>query len=153
MGFSKMMELLQTKNKGKIVLCNNGNFYIAVGKDAVLLSNLIDLKVTCFKPEICKVGFPIIALEKYTDLIKQKGYSYIVYYFDKEKVELEVLLEYTGKQQNLLKETNINCYTCKHSTKYYKKTDIYIQAVAKLYESEEKKDKKIWFKKKKEKIN
>ena len=37
MGFSKMMELLQEKNKGKIVLCNCGNFYIATGKDAIVL--------------------------------------------------------------------------------------------------------------------
>ena len=34
MGFSKMMELLQTKEKGKIVFCNMGNFYVAIGKDA-----------------------------------------------------------------------------------------------------------------------
>lgn len=63
MGFSKMMELLQQKNKGKIVFCNTGNFYIAIGKDAVLLNNLIDLKLSCLKQEICKVGFPINALE------------------------------------------------------------------------------------------
>ena len=35
-----MMELLQVKNKEKIVLCNAGNFYIAIGKDAVLLNEL-----------------------------------------------------------------------------------------------------------------
>ena len=40
MGFSKMMELLQVKNKVEIVLCNAGNFYIAIGKDAVLLNEL-----------------------------------------------------------------------------------------------------------------
>ena len=51
MGFSKMMELLQQKNKGKIVFCNTGNFYIAIGKDAVLLNNLIDLKLSCLKQE------------------------------------------------------------------------------------------------------
>ena len=38
--FSKMMELLQVKNKEKIVLCNAGNFYIAIGKDTVLLNEL-----------------------------------------------------------------------------------------------------------------
>lgn len=64
MGFSKMMELLQQKNKGKIVFCNTGNFYIAIGKDAVLLNNLIDLKLSCLKQEICKVGFPINAFRK-----------------------------------------------------------------------------------------
>ena len=61
MGFSLMMELLQKKNKNKIVICNLGNFYISVGKDAVLLNKLLNLKVSCFKPEICKVGFPIVS--------------------------------------------------------------------------------------------
>ena len=156
-----MMELLQIKNKGKIVLCNSGNFYIAIGKDAVFLNRLINLKVSCFKSEVCRVGFPIKSLEKYTDLIEQKGYSYIVYYFDKEKAKLEVLLEYEGKQQEGIIGSNINCYTCKHSTKYYKKHDIYIGAVAKLYESEieqnkeiKKEEKNKWFTiKKKKKTN
>ena len=137
MGFSRMIELLQLKNKGKIVICNAGNFYIAVGKDAVLLNNLLNLKVTCFRTEICKVGFPINSLEKYTDLIQQKEYSYIVYYFDKEKSNLEILEQYVGKNKNKIKEENINCYMCKKSTKYYKKEDKYILAVAKLYEKEE----------------
>ena len=67
MSFSKMMELLQIKHKNKIVLCNAGEFYIAIGKDAILLSNILNLKLTCLKPEVCKVGFPITALEKYTE--------------------------------------------------------------------------------------
>ena len=49
MGFSKMMELLQEKNRGKIVLCNAGNFYIAIGKDALALHEIIGLKLSCFK--------------------------------------------------------------------------------------------------------
>ena len=69
MGFSQMMELLQVKNKGEIVLCNAGNFYIAIGKDAVLLNELLGLKLGCLKPEMCKVGFPIAFLEKYTNMI------------------------------------------------------------------------------------
>ena len=85
MGFSKMMELLQIKNKGKIVFCNAGNFYIAIGKDAVLLKELLGLQLSCFKTEVCKVGFPIASLEKYMSLIEEKEYGYIVYYLDKEK--------------------------------------------------------------------
>jgi len=104
MGFSKMMELLQQKNKGKIVFCNTGNFYIAIGKDAVLLNNLIDLKLSCLKQEICKVGFPINALEKYTELIAEKEYSYIVYFFNQEKEELEIIMQYEGKNNNEIKE-------------------------------------------------
>ena len=138
MGFSKMMELLQQKNKGKIVFCNTGNFYIAIGKDAVLLNNLIDLKLSCLKQEICKVGFPINALEKYTELIDEKEYSYIVYFFNQEKEEMEIIMQYEGKNNNEIKENRINCYTCAHCTNAYKKIDKYISAVAKLYEKENK---------------
>ena len=98
------MELLQQKNKGKIVFCNTGNFYIAIGKDAVLLNNLIDLKLSCLNQEICKVGFPINALEKYTELIAEKEYSYIVYFFNQEKEELEIIMQYEGKNNNEIKE-------------------------------------------------
>ena len=98
------MELLQQKNKGKIVFCNTGNFYIAIGKDAVLLNNLIDLKLSCLKQEICKVGFPINALEKYTELIAEKEYSYIVYFFNQEKEEMEIIMQYEGKNNNEIKE-------------------------------------------------
>ncbi len=83
-----MMELLQKKENGKIVMCNLGNFYVAIGKDATLLNNLLGLKVSCVKPEVCKVGFPVCALEKYTELLVQKRYSFIVYDFDQKKEEL-----------------------------------------------------------------
>lgn len=75
MGFSKMIELLQAKERGNIILVNAGNFYIARGKDAVLLHNLLDLKVSCLETEICKVGFPLNSLEKYTKLIEEKKFS------------------------------------------------------------------------------
>ena len=164
MGFSTMLELLQEKNKGKIVLVNNGNFYIAIGKDAVALNNLLELKVTCLKPEVCKVGFPISVLEKYTEKLSQKNYSFIVYYFSQEKEELEILMDYNGKNKNKIKEKNVNCYICRHSTKYYKKEDKYVKAVAKLYTKEfenekkqenRKKEKEKWYKinQKKKKTN
>ena len=93
------MELLQIKNKGKIVFCNAGNFYIAIGKDAVLLKELLGLQLSCFKTEVCKVGFPIASLEKYMGLIEETEYGYIVYYLDKEKSKLEVVTQYNGKTQ------------------------------------------------------
>lgn len=156
MSFSKMMELLQIKNKGKIVFVNAGNFYIAVGKDAVLLHKLLELKTTCMKQEICKVGFPINSLEKYSEILCSKKYSFIVYYFNQETEELEVVIDYNGKFKNNEDRKNINCYICKHSTKYYKPNDKYIFAVAKLYDKEgkevknkeikEQEEKEKWYK-------
>lgn len=79
MSFGKMVELLQQKDNGKIILVNSGSFYIARGKDAVLLHNILNLKVNCMEAEICKIGFPLNSLNKYTQLIEQEQYSYIVY--------------------------------------------------------------------------
>lgn len=162
MSFGEMMEILQMKNKGKIVICNAGEFYLATGKDAVLLKELIGLKLTCLKPEICKVGFPIASLEKYLEKIHETQYSYIVYYFNQQKEELEILATKEGKKINRLEKNNNNCYICSKSTKKYKKPDKYMIALAKLYEKEielNKKKKKetnrreIWLKNKKKNKN
>ena len=137
MGFSKMKELLQQKEKDKIVICNMGNFYVSIGRDAVLLNQLIDIKVSCFKEEICKVGFPIMSLEKYTDKIEEKQYSYVVYYFDQKSEKLEILKRYNGKRQNNMLLENTNCYICSKNINKYKKQDKYIQALAELYNNEQ----------------
>ena len=143
MGFSKMLELLQNKNKGKIILCNAGEFYIARGKDAVLLNKEIGLKLTCLETEICKVGFPKIALDKYCKLIEEKQYGYIVYNYDNKKNELEEIKIYQGKKKNPITENRACCFICAKTTQVYKKTDKYIEAVKKLYEKEEAKKEKI----------
>ena len=161
MSFSKMIELLQNKEKGKIILVNSGNFYIARGKDAVLLHNVINLKVNCLETEVCKVGFPLNSLEKYTKLIEEKQYSYIVYNYDSKLEKLNILKYYNGKYLNEINEEKLNCYICTNTVKMYKKHDKYIKAVANLYEEEELENKKIkenkrkiiWKLKRKKKIN
>ena len=42
MSFSYMMEILKEEHKGRIVLCNNGSFYVAIGNDAILLNKILD---------------------------------------------------------------------------------------------------------------
>ena len=161
MSFSKMIELLQNKEKGKIILVNSGNFYIARGKDAVLLHNVLNLKVNCLETEVCKVGFPLNSLEKYTKLIEEKQYSYIVYNYDSKLEKLNILKYYNGKYLNEINEEKLNCYICTNTVKMYKKHDKYIKAVANLYEEEELENKKIkenkrkiiWKLKRKKKIN
>lgn len=161
MSFSKMIELLQNKEKGKIILVNSGNFYIARGKDAVLLHNVLNLKVNCLETEVCKVGFPLNSLEKYTKLIEEKQYSYIVYNYDSKLEKLNILKYYNGKYLNEINEEKLNCYICTNTVKMYKKHDKYIKAVANLYEQEELENKKIkenkrkiiWKLKRKKKIN
>ena len=78
MGFSKMLELLQEKNKGYIILANAGAFYLARGKDAVKLNEILGLKLLCMEPEVCKIGIPVnSSIETYIKKIEEKEYSYI----------------------------------------------------------------------------
>ena len=142
MSFGKMLELLQQKDNGKIILVNSGSFYIARGRDAVLLHNILNLKVNCMEAEICKIGFPLNSLEKYTQLIEQEQYSYIVYNFDNKLGKLNITKKYNGKKLNTIEEEKLNCYICKNTVKMYKKNDKYIQAVADLYEEEYQKQEK-----------
>ena len=59
-----------------------GTFYVAVGEDAVLVHKKLNLKCTCFKLNICKVGFPVIALEKYVEKLNEIKYGYVIYDYD-----------------------------------------------------------------------
>ena len=70
-----MLEILKKKEEGKIVLVKLGTFYVAVGEDAVLLHKRIDLKCTCYKMNICKVGFPVIELDKYVEKLNETKYK------------------------------------------------------------------------------
>lgn len=134
MSFSNILEILQEKNKGKIVLVKLGVFYIATGKDAVLLNNKLDLKCTCFKNNVCKIGIPINALDKYIEELNQIKYSYIIYDYNKENNELIEIESKIGKQNKLV-DNNINCLKCKGINVY--KEDEYMQAIYKLISEEQ----------------
>lgn len=136
MGFSKMLELLQQKNKGYIILANAGAFYLARGKDAVKLNEILGLKLLCIEPEVCKIGIPVNSIETYMKKIEEKEYSYIVYYFNQQTNRLEIIKKYTGKNKNTETKEKLNCYICQNTVKVYKKPDKYIEAIAKLYEEE-----------------
>lgn len=133
MSFSNMLEILQEKNKGKILLIKLGTFYIATGKDAVLLHNKLELKCTCFKNNICKIGIPVNSLEKYIEKLNKIKYSYIIYDYNKESNELIEKYSKIGKQNKII-ERNINCLKCKGIEEY--KTDEYMKAIYKLLNSE-----------------
>ena len=128
-----MMEILKEEHKGRIVLCNNGSFYIAIGNDAVLLNKVLGLKLSCMGIGICKVGFPIESLEKYTELLIKTGYSFVIY----EKEDLAIIISYAGKRLNEEIEKN-KCYCCNRNKRKNKKLDKYTRALVKMYEQEEK---------------
>ena len=127
MKFGEMIKILQDKEKGSIVLINCGGFYIARGKDAILLNKILDLKLTCIeKDKVCKVGFPIGTLEKYKKLIKRNRYSFVIYNFDKQNNNLKIIEKYEGSLKNEEKCNKRDWIMCKiGNSGYTEKRKIY----------------------------
>ena len=131
MSFSKMLEILQERNEKKIVLIRLGMFYIATGRDAVLLHDKLNLKCTCFTDNVCKVGVPIIAIDKYIEKLDKTGYGYVIYNYNKDKSELTEVLTKAGRATRVTSK-NLNCLTCKGISAY--KDDEYMLALCNYYE-------------------
>ena len=143
MSFSVMFDILKKKEKEKIVFVQCGHFYLSVGEDAVLLHEILGLKCTCFKKNMCKVGVPRDSLEKYLVKLKELKYAYIVYDYD--KVQNELIKKYFANgKYHYLEEKTINCLKCK-GISYYE-DDKYLEAVTKLLEKN-KRDVKYWWNK------
>lgn len=136
MSFSKMLEILQERNEKKIVLIRLGMFYIATGRDAVLLHDKLNLKCTCFTDNMCKVGIPVIAIDKYIEKLDKTGYGYVIYNYNKDKAELTEVLTKTGRATRITSK-GISAY----------KDDEYMLALCNYYEKlsneENEKDEKI----------
>ena len=49
MKFVQEIEILQKENEGTIILAKNGIFFVAIGKDAIILNEELGLKLTCRK--------------------------------------------------------------------------------------------------------
>ncbi len=66
----------KTNNSEKIFLFKNGNFYLALGRDADIMNKELGLRLTNFSKETNKCGFPVSEFEKYIKFIRLLGYDY-----------------------------------------------------------------------------
>lgn len=111
MKFCEEVEKLQRENEGSVILVKSGIFFVAIGKDAVILNRELDLQLTCMKKELCKVGFLVKNAEKYIEIMKSKEISFKMYIIDVKKGKIEKLLENIGKNMKEVK-ANVNCSKC-----------------------------------------
>ncbi len=72
--FDKYNELKKA-NPNKYYLFQSGIFYIFLDNDAKFMSNILQLKLTNFTPELVKCGFPINSLNKYMNIFKTLNYD------------------------------------------------------------------------------
>ena len=66
---------LKKANPNKYYLFKSGIFYIFLDNDAKFMSNILQLKLTNFTPELVKCGFPINSLNKYMNIFKTLNYD------------------------------------------------------------------------------
>lgn len=62
--------ILKKKNKDKLYLFRNGNFYIFLGDDCDFINEYVVLKKTLFAKNVFKCGFPVNVLDGYMHVFK-----------------------------------------------------------------------------------
>lgn len=92
---------IKVKNSGKIVLLKSGAFYIALGIDAYILSEIIKLKLTNLS-NVKRAGVPVNSIKKYVNLMKEYDVPHVVVCNDK------VLYEYNGNFDFVIKTERID---------------------------------------------
>ena len=94
MKYLELLESLQksSENQGHIVMMKNGIFFIGIGKDAIILNKLLNLKCVCMKENLCKVGFQTRSIEKYIRELKNLNKSFVIYNYDKTLEAIETFI-------------------------------------------------------------
>ena len=134
MRYLRKIEELKKENEDRILLARCGVFMIAIGKDAIFLSEKFGFKKTCFKKGVCRVGVPLTYTLKYLELLEHRGYSYVVYDYDKNTKELIEKYRYNGI--NKIEEID---FLCKNCDRYKEKNAIDIFELLKMKEEEKRK--------------
>lgn len=111
MKYSEIVERLQKENKGKIVLVRNGIFYCGIGKDAVLMHDILGYMPVCFKERVCKCGVLVKGIEKVIPKMIRSGYGYAIYDYNKKDRSYKKLTELEGKYVDFT-DNNIGCSEC-----------------------------------------
>lgn len=117
MKFIELLEELKEleENKKRIVLAKCGAFFVAIGRDALIIEQYIGLKLTCAKPKVCKIGIPVNSIMKYIDILEMLDYSFAIYDYKKETKKLVLKYEYLGHKE-IEENYFVECSSCE----YYK---------------------------------
>ena len=140
MKFYEIVKELQKENKGKIVLIRNGIFYCAIGKDTVLMNNVLGYIPVCFKENVCKCGIPVNGIEIAIPKMLRSGFGYVIYDYNKEEKTYKKIVELKGKYV-YSKDNNIGCSNCLYKENKMKSTEEYVGELGKVikrFENEQK---------------
>lgn len=136
------------ENKWYLVWIRCGAFFVAIESSAIILSEELNLKRTCLKPGVCKVGFPVASLFDYVKKLKNIGISFVIYNYSKdEMVEngKKYAEAYRSKGRFVDKSRiTINCEECPNYKKVYYNVNVFeeLKRLQELKESTGEKDDK-----------
>lgn len=88
---------LKKEDANTVYLFKSGIFYIALNRDAMLLSSTFNLKLSNLNDTVVKCGFPCNSLHKYSVLFR--GYNIPVKIITPETHTLYSLTEYVQDQE------------------------------------------------------
>lgn len=74
------------ENKWYLVWIRCGAFFVAIESSAIILSEELNLKRTCLKPGVCKVGFPVASLFDYVKKLENIRISFVIYNYSKDEM-------------------------------------------------------------------
>ena len=87
-----------------IILIKNGNFYLALNDDSIVLNNVFRFKITESK-SFLKCGFPLKSIYKVLDMLDDLNINYLIVdrdIIDKKKYTINNYLKYTTKNNYIL---------------------------------------------------
>lgn len=73
--YNKYIKLKSNNDKNTLYLFKYGIFFIFIDEDAIIISNLLKLKLTHLNENIVKCGFPSNSLNKYLSVLKNTPYN------------------------------------------------------------------------------
>ena len=114
MEYLEILERIQQMYPHRIVIMSCGAFYISIGEDAVILSKELNLKVTCAKKYICKVGIPKSSIEKYKEKLDKTQLAYIILDYDKTENKIVKKCSKDGGFRPIY-DFNVGCNQCKNN--------------------------------------
>ena len=100
------IEILKVQYPEHIILVQNGLFYIAIGDDAIILSQEFELSKICFSKGVCKIGILESSIKEFEIELINKNYKYIIYNTNKGKFKnieekfIEISEKIMEKQNN-----------------------------------------------------
>ena len=74
------------ENKGYLILVRCGAFFVAIGANAVILSNEVGLNTICMVKGICKVGIPLNSIYDYIKRLEHLNKSFVIYNYSKDEM-------------------------------------------------------------------